>query len=316
MGWREAAAIRHHTVRTPSAVAYEQFMSDQTHKPAISVIVPVRNAARSLATLLRSLEEQTLDLGRFEVIVVDNASNDNTAAVARSFGARVVYESIPSRARARNAGARAARSNLHACTDADCVADPRWLEALLEYAGIAPLVAGDVQTLIRSAPNAIERFECAWRFAQEAWVPQGWAATANLLVHADAFEQVGGFDTAYRRYTEDADFCLRAGRAGFALAYCPDAVVKHAGERALGPFLRRAFNHGYGSNQAFYRLGAGYRAWREPGALLTGDRALRRTGLSPESIDPSDRKLMSQIARGAYAARIAGSVWAEVTHAR
>ena len=58
----------------------------------------------------------------------------------------------------------------------------------------APLVAGDVRVRVREHPNAIERYEAMWRFGQASWVRQGWAATANLLVHAEAFEAVGGFD--------------------------------------------------------------------------------------------------------------------------
>jgi len=284
--------------------------------PEISVIVPVRNGAEAVPRLMQSLDAQTLDRDRFEVVIVDNASSDGTAEVAESLGARVVREPAPSRALARNRGARAAAGRLHACTDVDCRPDSGWLEALLECASSAPLVAGEVRTRVSEQPNRIERFEQIWRFAQEAWVPQGWAATANLLVHADAFEKVGGFDPAYRHYTEDADFCLRAGRAGLRLAYCGAAVVEHEGERRLRPFLRRAFMHGYGSNQAFHRIGAGFRAWRDPLPALHGDRALRQILGSPDRLAPAEWRVMASVARLAYAARVAGSVWAEVVRAR
>jgi GT2 family glycosyltransferase len=284
--------------------------------PEISVIVPVRDGAESLPALLASLDAQTLTRDRFEVIVVDNASTDGTADVAVGLGARLVSEPIPGRARARNRGARAAKARLHVCTDADCVAEPNWLEALLDCAGRAPLVAGNVKTRVRDAPNAIERFELQWRFAQEAWVMQGWAATANLLVHATAFEAIGGFDTAYRHYGEDADFCLRAGKAGFHLGYCADAVVEHQGDDRLWPFLRRGFMHGYGSDQAFHRIGTGYRAWRDPWPVLRGDLALRRLGLSPDGFAPGESESMSRLARVSYAARVVGSLWAEAVRAR
>ena len=247
---------------------------------------------------------------------MDNGSTDATATVAAELGARVVREPIPSRARARNCGARAANSGLHACTDADCVPDRRWLESLLDCADRAPLVAGQVRTRVRSDPNAIERFELLWRFDQEAWVPQGWAATANLLIHADAYEAVGGFDPAYRHYTEDADFCLRAGRAGFPLGYSASAIVEHQGEEKLWPFIRRGFMHGYGSNQAFHRIGAGYRAWHEPAPALFGDRALRTIGHSPDRFSRREWRAMARLARLSYCARMTGSIWAELVRAR
>ncbi len=284
--------------------------------PDLTVIIPVRNGARSLPALLRSLAVQTLSPERFEVIVVDNDSSDATAAVAASHGATVVREPVANRSRARNRGVTAASTPLYAFTDADCVARPGWLEALLRCAPSAPLVAGEVVLRISDDPNAIERFEALSRFGQRGWVEQGWAATANLLVRAEAFEAVGGFDPSWRHIGEDADFCLRAGAAGYGLAYCPEAIVEHQGERALRPFLRRAFLHGYSVNQAFYRLGVGYRAWRDPRPALAGDSKLRALGHSRESFEPREWRRLARLARLGYAARIAGSVWAEIVRAR
>jgi GT2 family glycosyltransferase len=285
-------------------------------EPELSVIVPVRNGARALPTLLWSLERQSLARDRFEVVVVDNASSDATAAVARSRGATVVHEPIANRSRARNRGVAVATSRLYAFTDADCVARPEWLEALLACAGTAPLVAGAVELRVSARPNAIERFERLWRFGQEAWVRQGWAATANLLVDAEAFEAVDGFDPSWRHIGEDVDFCVRARAAGFELGYCPRAVVDHRGECELRPFLRRLFLHGYSVNQTYYRLGLGYRAWRRPGPALAGDAALREIGHRPEQFPPAEWRRMARLARLGHAARVAGSLWAEVVRAR
>jgi GT2 family glycosyltransferase len=279
-------------------------------------VVPVRNGARAIPQLLSSLVAQTLPRDRFEVIVVDNDSSDRTAEVALQAGARVVHEPIPNRSRARNRGAEVARSNLYAFTDADCVAEPRWLEELVANAQRAALLAGAVRLCTRPAPNAIERFEALWRFGQEHWVQQGWAATANLLVHAEAFDAVGGFDPGWRHIGEDADFCIRAGAAGYPLAYCAEAVVSHQGESRLAPFLARCFRHGYSANQAVHRVGLGRRAWRHPLPALAPDRALRQIGYSPDAFEPAEWRRMARMARLGYVARIAGSAWAEITRAR
>lgn len=281
------------------------------------MVIPVRDGADSIGALLDSLERQTLARERFEVVVVDNASRDATAEIARQRGARVVHEPVPNRSRARNAGVAAAKADLIAFTDADCSAHERWLEELLGCAGRAPLVAGEVVTSTGEPPNAIERFEKLWRFGQGAWVEQqGWAATANLLVRREAFDAIGGLDPSWHHIGEDVDFCLRAGAAGYALAFCPDAVVEHYAESRLRPMLSRSYRHGYSVNQVWHRFGGGYRAWRHPGGLLSAQRAFRRLGLDESRLDGADGRRLGLLARASYGARIVGSVWAELRRAR
>ena len=168
--------------------------------------------------------------------------------------------------------------------------------------------------LTRTRSNASRR--CGDSGSRTGCKQHGWAATANLLVHARAFDAIGGFDPAWRHVAEDADFCLRAKAAGFPLGFCAAAVIEHRAEHKLAPMLRRFFLHGYSSNQAFYRLGVGYRAWRDPAPALIGDRALRQFGRAPEDFDRSEWRRMARLARVGYSARVAGSVWAELLHAR
>jgi GT2 family glycosyltransferase len=258
--------------------------------------------------LLESLDRQTLDRSRFEVVVVDNGSDDDGARIARAAGARVIEEPRPNRAAARNIGAEHARSDLFAFTDADCVAAPRWLESLVECASGQDMVAGPVTITAGEPPNAVERFESHWRFGQEAWVSDGWAATANLCVRRAVMDAVGGLDPAYRHIGEDADFCVRAARLGYRIGWCPAAEVRHPAESSRWPMLKRAYWHGYSGHQTHRRIGAGYRAWRRP-APLVGDRALTMFGAARESFEPVEWRRMARLARAAYAARMLGSLW-------
>jgi len=284
--------------------------------PEVSVVVPVRDGASSLPALLRALAAQDLDGDRYEVIVVDNASRDGSAGVAASHGARVAFAPVPNRSLARNAGVSAARADLLAFTDADCAPSPRWLSALLACRGQAPLISGPVEIETRTPSNAIERFEASWRFEQREAARQGWAATANLMVERRAFEAVDGFDPQYRHIGEDADFCLRARRVGYELAYCAEAVVHHGAEYELLPVIRRAFFHGYSAAQVLRRLGVGHVAWRHPGAMLSPRAALAFHGIAADTLPRRERAILGALAAATYASRVAGSGWASLRRTR
>jgi GT2 family glycosyltransferase len=203
---------------------------------------------------------------------------------------------------------------LLAFTDADCVPETGWLAALLECLAAAPLVAGPVRLQASSSPSRVERFELLWRFDQERNVREhGWAASANLGVRRELYEALGGFDPAYRLIGEDVDLCLRAGAADHPLGFCPGAVVAHDAETRLRPVLGRAFRHGWSSNQHHHRpaMEVGWRHWRHPLPVIRGDWALRRFG-----VEPAAHRDLRWIARAEYAARVAGSAWAELRRAR
>lgn len=280
------------------------------------MIVPVRDGAASLPALLESLAAQDLDDDRYEVVVVDNASRDDSAAVAASYGARVAFEPHPNRSRARNAGAKVARADIFAFTDADCTATTRWLSELLACRGRAPLVAGALAMATGTPPNLIERFDAGSRWSQEIAVSQGWAPTANLLVERAAFDAIGGFDPEYRHIGEDVDFCLRAGRAGHEIAFCEAALVHHAAENELSPVLRRAFFHGYSAAQVLRRLGVGHMAWRDARIAASPRRALAFHGVVLDGAPRRERALQGALAMSSYASRVAGSAWASLRRVR
>jgi GT2 family glycosyltransferase len=285
-----------------------------------SVVVPARDAAGTLPTLLASLAAQTLARDRFEIVVVDNASRDATARVASEGGAdRVVTEPVPGRARARNAGAAAARGPLLAFTDADCTVDPGWLEALCSCLDRTPLAAGPVRLLTGSPPNAVERMESLWRFRQEDHVrDDGWAASANLGITREAWDRLGGFDESFERIGEDVDLCLRARAAGLELGFCPAAGAEHPVERTLRSIARRGVAHGWSNRQLAARhreLGATV-YWKHPGPLVRGTWALERLGVHPDALPPGERRRLDALARAEYAARMLGSATAALRRIR
>jgi glycosyltransferase involved in cell wall biosynthesis len=183
---------------------------------SIAVVIPARDAAATLPACLEALEA--------EVILVDNGSRDDTAAVAEARGVRVLR-----RARgegpgaARNDGVAATDAELIAFTDADCVPAPGWLEAGERALRDADLVQG------RVAPaGPVGRGE------HSVWVDRetGLYETANLFVRREWFDRVGGFGpgiaAAGRPFGEDVLFGWAARRVGARTAYCAEALVHHA----------------------------------------------------------------------------------------
>lgn len=94
-----------------------------------SVIVPAYNEAAYIGRALHALRNQDYD-GKYEIIVVDNNSTDDTAAVAAGFGARVVSEPQQGVCAARQRGVDCARGEIIVSTDADTTQPPDWLRTI------------------------------------------------------------------------------------------------------------------------------------------------------------------------------------------
>ncbi|UKA70256.1 glycosyltransferase family 2 protein [Arthrobacter sp. FW306-06-A] len=96
--------------------------------PSLSVVIPCKDDGPFLERCLQALQSQTM--APLEIIVVDNASSDNTGEIAAKYGARVLHENVPGIAAAASAGYDAARGNIIARCDADSVPPLDWLERI------------------------------------------------------------------------------------------------------------------------------------------------------------------------------------------
>lgn len=96
--------------------------------PKVSVVIPAYNEERYIHRVLSSLQRQTFK--DFEIIVVDNNCDDNTAKITKSFGARVVKEPTQGMIPARERGFQEARAEIILRTDADTVVPPDWVERM------------------------------------------------------------------------------------------------------------------------------------------------------------------------------------------
>lgn len=103
-----------------------------TKKPVISVIIPAHNEQDFIARCLGSLANQK-NAPNYEIIVVDNNSNDDTAKIAKAMGAKVIHEDTQGVTRARNAGLKIAKGEIIVSTDADTYFKDDWLEYIGDF---------------------------------------------------------------------------------------------------------------------------------------------------------------------------------------
>jgi glycosyltransferase involved in cell wall biosynthesis len=160
--------------------------------PDISVVLATHNRAACLPRAIASVLAQ--EGARFELIVVDDASTDGTAEVARAHGAAVVSVDVRQIAAARNAGAKASRGELLVFVDADTIVTPEVLRAAIDAWRGGAVGGGAETTADAASPVWVRR-----TMRTVVWIMRraGWAAGCFLFARRDAFERAGGFDERY-----------------------------------------------------------------------------------------------------------------------
>lgn len=201
-------------------------------KPLVSVIVPVYNDSARLVSLLEALEAQTLPQSQFEVMVVDNNSEEDIPGVVERFpGVDYCFEERPGSYAARNAALPRARAAVLAFTDSDCLPKPDWLEqgllALRNQADVDAL-AGPIQVFpVNEPPTLAEQLEMVFAFPQETFVRElHYGATANVFARQRAFAKAGPFDATLKS-NGDQEWGKRLHDSGGQWTYAPGVIVKH-----------------------------------------------------------------------------------------
>ena len=204
----------------------------------VSVVIPTRNQSGLLREAIEAVWRQTVDPATFEIIVVDNCSTDDTAAVVREMSARapcsMVYHCMEENrgpANSRNQGVRLARGELIAFTDSDCRPVPQWLalgQSAMADTNVA-LVTGQV---LYPPGQKITFFS---RAAGEARYEHPSYPTCNAWYRRKVFLDLGGFDVNLcfhdfrNRPVEcaDTDLAWRVKEAGYRNVFVPEMIVHH-----------------------------------------------------------------------------------------
>jgi glycosyltransferase involved in cell wall biosynthesis len=259
------------------------FEADVTRpgSPLISVIVPARNEAGSIASVIEAITSSCPARQALEIIVVDDGSTDGTVAVARAAGAQVL-ELGPDQeggnpARARNRGAAMAQGDPIVFLDADCTPAPGWLPALLAAHEAGRQVVGGSLDLPPHLPvSARCDYYCGWYHVHSAR-PAGVVPNhppGNLSVRRQLFAASVGFTEqhpiAYAH--EELAWQAEVRRQGVEIYFEPKAIVYHRNRPGMANLLRRNYRWGYSAIESKAATGAARMAWiyRHPGFLIAG----------------------------------------------
>jgi GT2 family glycosyltransferase len=195
----------------------------------VSVVVPTHNRVERLMRLLDALAAQ--DIGeRFEVVVVDDLSSDDTVirlgrwSPVASFQLKILSSEINTGpAGARNRGWRGARGEVVAFVDDDCVPSTGWLGSL-----VAGLDSADIAVGRTRPPD--DQLHLIGPFSSYLDIGHDQSfSTCNIAYRRSVLEKLGGFDEANFSWLngEDTDLGLRSIKAGYRDIYVAEALVWH-----------------------------------------------------------------------------------------
>jgi O-antigen biosynthesis protein len=236
---------------------------------SVSIIVPTWNGRDYVSACLTSLLGQ--DYRDFEVIVVDNASEDGTPRIiAQGYpGVRLLCnERNLGFAGGVNVGIRASGGDIVILFNQDAVAEPGWLSAMaagimakpnigvagckiylqaekgrlwhtgttIEPPRMQPTLRGD-REMDHGQYDSVAEVECV--------------VGAAMAVRRCVFDEIGLFDEDYFFYLEDTDLCMRARAAGYQVVYLPNAVARHHVAGSLGDTSALTFRYYHQSRLLF-----------------------------------------------------------------
>ncbi|HEY2297179.1 MAG TPA: bifunctional polysaccharide deacetylase/glycosyltransferase family 2 protein [Jatrophihabitans sp.] len=240
--------------------ARQPTVASGTDLPAVSIIVPAYNEGVGIAACVRSLVAS--DYADFEVIVVDDGSTDDTAAVVRALGesgVRVIVQANAGKPAALMTGIAAARNDVFVLVDGDTVFEPRSLRAL-----VAPMLDPRVGA-VSGNTKVGNRRRLLGRWQHVEYVI-GFNLDRRMFDVLECMPTVPGAIGAFRRETmadiggvtdhtlaEDTDLTMAVCRAGWRVVYAPAAKAWTEAPSSIGALWRQRYRWCYGTLQAMWK---------------------------------------------------------------
>jgi len=215
--------------------------------PMVSIIIPCFNSETGLRMTLNSITAQDYPRQRWEVIVVDNNSTDNSYQTALDFASllpslKVEKEAVQSSYAARNRGIRAAAGEILAFIDADMTVRPDWMRKGVhdltrthaDYLGCHVEIYSE-----KRKPNLWELYDMTVGFPIKHYIEDlGFAGAGCLFVKKPVFDKIGNFDSRFLS-SGDLEFGTRVNNYGFKQYFSEHNIMRHPARSTVKSFVSR-----------------------------------------------------------------------------
>lgn len=221
-------------------------LCDSSMKLGFSFIIPTYNEEKNLRKTIVDVRKCFIgrDAESFEIIVVDNGSDDQTPTIAEQLGVTCVVEPDINISEMRNLGAEIASEEILVFIDADISLADDWLESVLRYRSCldpnSNKILGSHCRPSEETPYLLKHwFTACYENPRSAFLPG-----AHIIIHSKLFSDLGGFNEKYWT-NEDVEFGARAVRNGYEICHCNDISVIHRGDpKTTFEFIKRECWHG------------------------------------------------------------------------
>ena len=205
-------------------------------KPIFSVIIPTKNEEAHIVRCLDSIKEAQFDSDGYEIIVVDNGSNDRTVSLSKRMNV-VVFE-MPGLTVAglRNYGAKHSHGKILAFIDADCEVGPNWFNDAMTYENEIKVVCFGAPPRIPKNSTWVQKSWYQIRGKQTGCFETAWLESMNMFIRKEIFLKVGGFNENLTT-CEDYDISLRLAKEGKIISDSRILAVHHGEAKDLRHFF-------------------------------------------------------------------------------
>ncbi len=227
----------------PVATNPDRLSLDIDIEKFISVVIPNYNMAATIGKCLEAVSAS--EYSRYEVIVADDASTDNSLEIISRFPCRLVrLASRSGTSAARNAGARESTGDVLFFIDADCLVSTDTLSIVnRSLSGVtAETVIGGTYTALPYDDGFFNTFQSAWvNYSETRTADPDYVAAHAMIMDRKVFAESGGFPEDFMPIIEDVEFSHRLRRSGYRLIMDPAIQVRHIFGFSLFSSMRNAF---------------------------------------------------------------------------